>query len=436
MSDHPSRSVSRRAVLKAGVAGATAAAMPAPLWAQATNVPAIPDVTVRFGCFAVTNHAWTILASQKGFLKDVGITMAGGAPKLYRFTQVVPAMQNNEIDIGGMYYGLMTQTLDKLTNFKPILVYSFFQGKSILGSAKKGYKSVDEFMASGMDWDTAAKAALGQMKGKSFAVPNEPSSYPWNEFTLGLAGMAMKDTKLVAVEDPKIVQLAAGEQVDFAAPAGAVQIYQLRHQAGWKPVMTMDQQLKHMYSGAESPLNRFLDYDLIQVTDKYLQENRDTVFRFTSAMYRTLAYMFGPEQNQALTQYAPFINANAGSNLNAEAIKFIFEEMDPFFQWKDQEQVWNDPKYPLYFKNVYEPKIRQFVASGTIKDQAYDLDDIFQGKAIYEEMKAQKAQAEMLMAQLGQTLGDDRKPLYDKGKFHYDNFNYLDAVRFFEAARA
>lgn len=428
--------LSRRTLLKTGVAGVTAAAMPTVMWAQASSEPKIPEVNVRFGCFAVTNHAWTILASQQGFLKDVGITMDGGAPKLYRFTQVVPAMQNDEIDIGGMYYGLMTQTLDKLTNIKPVFVYSFFQGKSILGSAKKGYKTVTEFMESGMDWDTAAKAALEQMKGKSFAVPNEPSSYPWNEFSLGLADMAMKDTKLVAVEDPKVVQLAAGEQVDFAAPAGAVQIYQLRHQAAWKPIMTMDQQLKHMYSGAESPLNRFLDYDLIQVTDKYLENNRDTVFRFISAMYRTLAYMFGPDQKSALTQYAPFINANAGSNLDADAIKFIFEEMDPFFEWKDQDKVWNDPSYPLHFKSVYEPKIKQFVEAGTIKDQPYDLDDIFRAKSIYEEMNAQKSQAEGLMAELGTSIGDDRKPLYDKGKFHYDNFNYLDAVRFFEAAKA
>ncbi len=428
--------VGRRTLLKVGAAaGAATALSTTPLWAQPSTVPAIPEVTVRFGCFAVTNHAWTVLAAQKGFLKDVGITMEGGTPKLLRETQIVPQLQNEEIDIAGMFYGLMTQTLDRVSDIKPILVYSFFQGKSLLGTPNKGYKSVEEFIADGMSWDDAARAAMEQMRGKPLAVPGEPSTYPWNEFSFGLADMKMADAKLIPVEDPKIVQLAVNDQVDFAGPGGAVQIYQLRYQAGWKPIMTMDQQLKQ-YSGKDSPLNRFLDYDLIQTTQKYIDNNRDTVFRFCSAMYRTLAYIFGPDQTKALTEYAPFINANNGSSLDATAIKFIFEQMDPFFTWKDQERLWKDPEYALYYRNIYEPKIKQFIDSGAIKNQDYDLDNIFQAKSIWEEMTEQKAQADALMAKLDSSVSADRQALLDQAKAHYDGYNYLDAVRFLQAATA
>jgi hypothetical protein len=37
-------------------------------------------------------------------------------------------------------------------------------------------------------------------------------------------------------------------------------------------------------------LNSLLNYDLIQTTDAYLEKNRDTVFRFCGAIYRTLDY--------------------------------------------------------------------------------------------------------------------------------------------------
>lgn len=75
--------VSRRQVLTTAVATAAAAAT-VPRWTQparAATMPSIPEVTVNHAVVAYTNHAWTVLAAKKGFLKDVGISMAGGAPK-------------------------------------------------------------------------------------------------------------------------------------------------------------------------------------------------------------------------------------------------------------------------------------------------------------------------------------------------------------------
>ena len=141
----PRAPVGRRQILKGGAALAATAALP-PVWARAATTPSIPEATVRFGGFAVTNHCWTVLASQKGFLGDNGITMAGGVPKSLLETQVIPQLVNGELDITSYWFGLAIQQLDRVPNLHPVLVYSYFQGSTIVGDPAK-YKSVDEFIA-------------------------------------------------------------------------------------------------------------------------------------------------------------------------------------------------------------------------------------------------------------------------------------------------
>lgn len=426
--------IGRRRLLKTGAALAATAALP-PVWAQAQTTPSIPETTVRFGGFAVTNHCWTVLASQKGFLADNGITMAGGVPKALLETQVVPQLMNGELDITSYWFGLAIQQLDRVQDLHPIQVYSYFRGNTIVGDPAK-YKPVDDFIAEGMSWDEAAKAAVEQMRGKKFAITASPSTHPWNEFALGLGGMTMNDTETIPVEDPKAVQLAISNGVDFAAPGGAVQIYQLQFQAGWVPIISTRQMLKYMPSGTGSPLNSLLNYDLIQTTTEYLENNRDTVYRFVGAMYPTLDYIFGPDQQKALTEYAPFINAQTGAQMDAASIKFIFEDLDPFFQWKDQASVWEDESNALYYKNLYTYQIKRFVEAGTIPDQPYDLDRIFAAKGIWQEMAGMKERTEAMLAKVTGDVSPDRQALVDASKTHLANFNFLDAERFAQAAIA
>lgn len=427
----------RRALLKGAAAGALVAASGGHrVWAQAATTPTIPEVTIRLGGFAVTNHGWTVLMSESGFLKDVGITMAGGAPKLLRETQVLPQVNQGELDIATMWFGMVTQALDKETAIRPILSYSYFQGNTILASPESGFKSVDEFVSEGMAWDEAAAAAVQQMRGKRFAITASPSTYPWNDFALSLGGMSMKDTQTFPVEDPRAVQMAIGGRVDFAAPGGAVQVYQLQYQAGWKPIISTRQMVKYMPSGKGSAVNELLNYDLMICTDSFLEQNRETVYRWCGATYRTLEYIFGDTQQQALTRYAPFISANTGSQMTPETIKFIFEQLDPFFRWKDQASIWQDEQNTLYFKNIYTYQIGKFVAAGTIPDQPYDLDRIFASATIWREMKEMQEKTEAILAKLDASASEDRQRLAVQAKLHYDGFNFYDALRFAEAATA
>ena len=103
-----------------------------------------------------------------------------------------------------------------------------------------------------------------------------------------------------------------------------------------------------------------------------------------------------------------------------------------------KQSIWQDPNYPLYYKNIYTYQLDAYKKAGTIADKDYDLDDFFQAKKLWEEMNAQKTKYDDLAAKVATAgnVSDDRKKLLDEAKSQYDGYNFLDAVRFLQAALA
>jgi ABC-type nitrate/sulfonate/bicarbonate transport system substrate-binding protein len=432
---------SRRTALKLGIGALSAGGMllvdPRAVLAAPDPSLGIPQVSVRWGALPFPNHCWTVLAGRKGFLADVGITMTGGAaadsPRIVNEKQVIPELQNHELDVSGHYFGGIIQALDKLPDARPFWCYAYFQGRTVLVPKDSHYKTVGELLSQGVNWADATKQAIGQMKGKRLGLLNEPSATPFVEFVLAQGGLTLQDVVTIPVENPKIVQLALASQLDFASPNGAAQIYQLQYQAGWKPLIDMPLMIKSMPNGPAA-LSDFLNYDLQMCMSDYLEKNRDTVFRVCGALYRTLEYMFGPDQKQALTEYAPFINATVGAQLDATSLKFIFEELDPFFRWERQEEIWTKADSPLYYRNIFEPQIARLIKSGALPDQKYDLDKIFAAKGIWEEMRAMKATTESLLAKGSGGLDGKQKAQFDAARQHHAWYNFLDSSRLAKAA--
>lgn len=424
--------LNRRSLLKLGVA-AGAATLPHGMgldqaFAADASPLTLPAVTVRWGALPSTNQAWVMLASKKGFLKDVGITMANGVPKIVQEPQAIAQVNNNELDVCGQYFGGIIQALGRVDNIRPFFCYSYFQGRAILCPPDAGIKTVSELMGQGLSWADATKQAIMQMKGQQFAIMNAPSVLPWIELALKQGDLTLADTQAIPLEDPRVVQLAIGGRVKFASPAGAVQIYQLQQQAGWKSLIDMPGMIKSMPNG-EAALSDFLHYDLIMCTDEYLKSNRETIYRICGAMYRTLEYMFGPDRMTAYSEYAPFINAANGSSLDAQAIKYIFDVMDPFFRFSEQPKIWSDQKSPLYYKNIYEPQIKRMVASGALPDKLYDLDAMFASRSIFNDMLAMKQDTDKLLAKADGSLSGDKAALVQGARQHYEAYNFYDAQR-------
>jgi ABC-type nitrate/sulfonate/bicarbonate transport system substrate-binding protein len=397
--------------------------------------PQIPAVTARFAMVSYTNHTWPIIGVRNGFFDEVGIKLDPPDGRIVFENQSVPLLQNGEIDLSTIFVGVLTPALDKIKNVRPFLVHSYWQGNTILTGPNSGFKTIDDFVAEGKTFLEAAKLTMQQLKGQKLTVPPTISTRPWLEFAYSFAGMKLEDSDLVMLEDPNAVQLAVSGGVPFSAPAGAVQIYQLQFQANWRPLMSTRQMVKYASGEGGAPVRKILNYDGFAATTDYIAQHKDTIHRFNAALYRTMAGVFGPNQMSELDKQVPFVNAANGSNLDSKAIKFIFEELDPFFPWDAQARLWSDTADPLYYKNVYEFQVQKFIQDGAIAAGKYDLDELFPAKAIWTEAVAMKKQAADLAAKADAAkLPDDKKALAEAGKAWAAKLNYLDAVRFLEAA--
>jgi ABC-type nitrate/sulfonate/bicarbonate transport system substrate-binding protein len=418
------------------IAGAVTGSLFRSTPAMARTTPVIPETTVRLSAAPYGDHCWVVLASRQGYLKDVGIRLDPVEPRVILEQQAIPQLENGEIDVSTMYLGNITTAIDKITNIKPFFVQSYWAGNTILISPTSGFKTVDDFIAQGQSWKDAAKSAMMQLKGQEIVVPPNPSTEPWLSLAYSFAGLTLDDSNYIALEDPKAVQLAISGRAKAAAPGGASQIYQLQYQAGWKSLMSTRQMVKYVTAGPGSEINNVLNYDCLVASQAYLDGNKDTVMRLCSAFYRTIDYMFGPQQTEALTKYAPFINANSGSNLDASALKFIFEVLDPFFPWSEQHKLWADPKYPLFYENIYRFQLNAYKKAGTIANREYDLNSFFAAKSIWENMNALKVKADETIAKIKSsgTVAPERQVLIDTALKHYKGYNFLDADRFLEAA--
>jgi ABC-type nitrate/sulfonate/bicarbonate transport system substrate-binding protein len=431
----------RRRMLKllAGTAAAPALLTFAPgaIDKALAAAPSIPTVTVKFSMVSYTNHTWPIIGVRDGFFNDVGIKLDPADGRIVFENQSVPLLENKEVDISTIFVGVLTPALDKIKNIKPFLIHSFWQGNTILTGPQSGFKTMDDFIGEGKSFPEAAKLTVAQLKGQKLTVPPTISTRPWLEFVYGLAGMKLEDSDLVILEDPNAVQLAVSGGVPFAAPAGAVQIYQLQFQAHWRPLISTRQLVKFATGDSAEKVKNLLNYDGFAATTDYIAANRDTLHRFNSALYRTMAGMFGPNQMTELEKQVPFVNAANGSSLDASAIKFIFEQLDPFFPWEAQTAIWTDKSDPLYYMNVYDFQVKKFIKDGTLPPGEYDVEGLFEAKKLWQEEVAMKAKASDLASKAdGSKLSDDKKVLAEAGKAWIGKYNYLDAVRFLDAALA
>ena len=398
--------------------------------------PEIPAVAARFAMVSYTNHTWPVIGVRNGFFKDVGISLEPADGRIIFENQTVPLLQNKEVDISTIFVGVLTPVLDKIKNIRPFLIHSYWQGNTIL-TGPSGFKTLDDFMAMGKPFAEAAKLTVEQLKGRKLSVPPTISTRPWLEFIYAFAGMKLEDSDLVILEDPNAVQLAVSGGVPFSAPAGAVQIYQLQYQAHWRPLISTRQLVKYASGPNGAPVQKILNFDGFAATTDYIEANKDTIHRFNSVLYRTMAAIFGPNQMAELEKQVPFVNAANGSSLDAAAIKFIFTQLDPFFPWEAQPRLWKDTTDPLYYKNVYDYQVKKFIEDKTIAPGDYDLDALFPARAIWMEALAMQEKAAALAEKASVAkLPDDKKALAEAGKAWAGKYNFLDSVRFLEASLA
>jgi ABC-type nitrate/sulfonate/bicarbonate transport system substrate-binding protein len=405
----------------------------------------IPEAEVKFAIYpCCADHAIFFVAIDKGFMKDVGINIVPPESHQYTlFDQIVPSMQRGDQEVAGMFIQGYLQTLNTFgQDIPPIMFNDIYVGYAILKAPDNPAKTAEDFMAEGMEFPEAAKAAVEQLRGEEvYTPPHGQVQPPYPDVFLSYANMDYpNDLELKFLEDPKIVELSTTPgRMKWAIPYAAPVLVQMIRE-GWEPVINVNMIFENDNESDQAARMRTLvgSSGLIAQRD-WVEENEDTAIRLLSAVYRAIDYVDDPAtQEDGWKIEADLINATQGLKLIPEDIGTIFEEVDPLFGWDDQgKELWDDPEAPYHVRSSLDAQIASLIENKTLPDKEYDIDRFLVAEKLYQRMKALQTEADGLLEEAeGADLSGEDAELVERARELYAWHNYLDAVRFLKAALA
>lgn len=390
----------------------------------------IPQATVNFGMRPFADNTFYVVAMKKGWFADAGIKIGPEELGLkINDTNGSALLLNRQIDIASQYCPLMLPTYKTSDKLKCIGFTDTFKAMSILANPKLGLKSFKDYIAEGMNFDDAIKAALAPLEGKSLVVPPQLSNRP---FTSAAAEFSGHKWDVQVLEDSKSLILAKSGQIDFINPEGAQVVYSLE-QAGWTRILSIGDLYEHAPGGAASSIAPLVVIVGIGANADYVNANQNTVLRFMSVVWRTIDAL-GKDPSLYDLQ-APYLNSVAGTDLTGESLKATVDSLHPFAPFEEGNVYFKTPDSVLYYKSAWGAIIKEYADNGILPNHDVTPDDIVWAAAIWNQMEDYRVKSEALLKTLEtQTLADDKKADFEQARTFYEQFNFLDAYRLATAA--
>jgi len=406
----------------------------------ATAGPGIPTDTVRFAYYpCCADTSLPVVGIRKGFFKDVGIQITPeNGFQWSQNTQFVPAMQRGDFDIATGFSTAWLTTLSSFgMNLPPVMNYDVYLGRVVLVAPKSPLKTTADYMKTGLTFKQAARRAVAAMKGKTiYTDPFAGAQPPYYDILFSYGGLTSKDINFTYLSDDKILALSATPgQMELAFPLAApVLVAMIR--GGWRQLIDMGSILK--YDGKSDQATQLMKEtgnQTVAAQRSFLDQHHDTVLRFVSAMYRTIAFLQNPKTaNEGNKILADTINAARGLQLIPQDIATIYKSVDPLFGWADQAKtVWN-PSSPFYAPKGYASAVQALIDNKSLPAGDYNLNRFLASKGIYQQMAGLQKKADRLFKKAAVPKSKAKKSLVAAARKYYGWYDYLDAVRYLNAA--
>jgi hypothetical protein len=391
----------------------------------------IPQVVVTFGMRPYADNTFYVIGIEKGWFKDVGITIA---PRPYGLktteNQWVSILLNRQVDINSATCSTLLPSY-KMTNQLKCAGFSGTFFGEMLANPKLQLKSLRYYMSKGATFKEGLRQALMPLAGKTVYVPAGVSDKAFNEVPFKIVGLPLPN--FVTMEDSQMLLLAKSGRLDFMHPGGAP-IAQTLLDAGWDPVYDTGQLLKFGPGGVDSPLEPLVFNDGWSATADYINKNKTTMARFASVVFR----IFGAIKRDPTLYgvYAPYLNSVAGTSLDAAGVRRTVENLDPLVPFEEQVRFFVNTESTEYYANSMGALIKSLEASGAIS-AGITPDDVVWAASMYRELVSYKQKAEGLLIKSQTTsLPEAKHRLLAKARQYYEWYDYLDAYRLAAAAVA
>lgn len=392
----------------------------------------IPAASVKFGMRPYADNTFYVIAMKNGWFEEAGIKI--GPEELG--TKITDAngsalLLNGQVDIASQYCPLMLPTYKSTDKLKCIAFTDTFLGIAILAKPELGLKTLRDYIADGLSFDEAVKAALAPLEGKTLVIPPVLSNRPFTDAAAEFSGVKWN---IQVLEDAKSLVLAKSGQVEFINPEGAQTVYQLT-QAGWTKVLGIADLFDYAPGGPDSPIAPLVAIVGIGANGDFVNKNPNTVLRFLSVVWRTIDSV---QKDPSLYELqVPYLNSVAGTDLDAAGLAGTFNELHPLVPFEGGNTYFRNVDSLLYYKSAWGSLIEEYRSNGVLQNDGVTPDDIVWAADIWGQMEDYRVKSEELIADLeGRDLAEDKKTLLGRAKDFHAKFNFLDAFRFATAAGA
>ena len=385
----------------------------------------IPQVSLKFATEPYPDHTVPYVGIEKKFFEDVGITLekvdaidadkvpsvliagnydfASGAPSLF-----IPSMGQGD--------------------FTTFAFSNLFLGYSVM--APEGTKTYSDFVKEGMSGEEAIKAVLGQMKGKVFTYPSESAIKPFIDLCFQKAGMTLDDVENEVIDDSNGVALMLAGRADFKV--GGVPAAATLSSKGFVPILSAKDIVETAEPSEDSKEVRSILHNGWTTTEKWAEENHDTVLRLASVCFRINQYV-NDDPKEAAKIHVNYVNQLAGTEFSEEEVQALYKTSIPLYTWDMQKPWFEDKEDALYWEYEIGSTIKMYEDEGMFKSGEYGPSDIVSADKIYAELKELKAEADSNFEKLENADGTALE-LKEKAEYQYSIFNYLDARNLSEQA--
>jgi ABC-type nitrate/sulfonate/bicarbonate transport system substrate-binding protein len=407
--------------------------------ADAPDIPTVPEVDVNYASLHAIDHTHIIIPLKRGWNEDVGLNIlpdpfgtSVGADK------IVSVLTAGTVDIASGSTVFALAGYDTNDGYRDFGHGDIFQGFGFMVDPEAGYKSVDDFIAEGMEPKDAITATAEQFRGKKLSTLNEGGILGFIDIALESAGMSIDDMEVQRFDtDSKIIAEMISGRSDFAVGSAPGRVSMTLE--GFEPVLTSLHISQFAEPSPDSKELRAIFHDGWATTPEYWENNRETVFRFMSMIYRTLGEMVA-NPDATIPDHVDFYNSIAGATLTPEDVEVIYQELDPFVAYEDQGPWYEDEfrdTNPLHYCNVAGSHIKLWEENEVLEEGAWSCENASFALELWAEFKEREANSAQLIEQAEGLVSADTPQagqLLEQAKFYSEIYDFLDAERFAEAA--
>ena len=411
-------------------------------YAQEPAVPEVPLADVVFMHEMYMDHTQSIIAIEKGWFKDVGISIVPEPyGKIGQTGELVQLFTAGAMDVVSGSAQLLLPSYKNIPSNKFFAIGDLFQGYAIMAQPDQNYKSAQEYIDEGLTPDEAIQKAIQQMVGKKFAYPSEAAIKGFIMLAFNKGKVDLSDVQSIVAEDQKTWAMMIAKEADFQV--GGVPSRLTLESKGFKPIVTSFDLAKYAEASPDSEALRAVFYDGWMASDKWISENYDTMLRMASVCWRINKFI-NENTDEALDIHIPFVNSVAGTEITPEEGKVAYKSLHPFITFEELESIYMDDTNPLNQKYVIGSYIKMYEDAGLFKLDEIKVENVAIDAEVYKKMLEYKNKSDQLYPLIEEKINEAKEKskdvlkaqeLLEKSKYFYNAYDFLDAKIFAESAQ-